>query len=109
MSPMTRATADSMRVAGAGTLSLHGAGEVTRPSKPRMRKCPQRVGKSASATFFTLSSGMVSLYVSYVIEIGFLLLVFDAGGGVERQTIYMLTIICLHLGRCRRLGVRVVM
>src|SRR6201996_9220778 len=63
MSPMTRATADSMRVAGAGTLSLHGAGEVTRPSKPRMRNCPQRVGKSASATFFTLSSGIVSLYV----------------------------------------------
>ncbi len=32
------------------------------PSKPRMRKSPQRVGKSASATFFTLSNPIPSFY-----------------------------------------------
>ena len=59
MSPMTSATADSMRTAGAGMLSLQGSGLSMTPSKPRMRKCPQRVGKSASATFVTLANGMV--------------------------------------------------
>src|SRR5580698_4262155 len=32
------------------------------PSKPRMRKAPQRVGKSASATFLTLSNAMILFY-----------------------------------------------
>src|SRR5271156_5418954 len=72
MSPMTRATADSVRTAGGGTLSLQAAGFSIRPSKPRMRKCPQRGGKSASATLVTLANGMVSLYVSVLISIGFM-------------------------------------
>ena len=36
------------------------------PSKPRMRKAPQRVGKSASAIFFTISNPIVSFYVEQV-------------------------------------------
>src|SRR5580704_2256426 len=71
MSPITRATADSVRMAGGGTLSLQAAGFSTMPSKPRMRKCPQRVGKSASAAFVTLAKGMISLYVSLLMQIGF--------------------------------------
>ena len=34
------------------------------PSNPRMRKAPQRVGKSASATFFTLSNAMAPFYLA---------------------------------------------
>src|SRR5580698_7335303 len=64
MSPITRAIADSVRTAGAGMLSLHREGFSTMPSKPKMRKCPQRVGKSASATFFTLSNAMLRFYLS---------------------------------------------
>src|SRR5438045_2434229 len=79
MSPMTSATADSVRMAGAGMLSLHAAGFSTRPSKPRMRNCPHRVGKSASATFVTLANGMISLYVSVLMDIGFAMRGFDAG------------------------------
>src|SRR5277367_6861676 len=71
MSPMTRATADSVRMAGAGMLSLQAAGFSTMPSKPRMRKWPQRVGKSASAILVTLAKGMIPLYVSVLIGIGF--------------------------------------
>ena len=44
MSPMTRATADSLRRSAAAPNS---------PSKPKIRKTPQRVGKSASATLRT--------------------------------------------------------
>jgi hypothetical protein len=54
----------------AGMASLHGCGLVAMPSKPRMRKCPQRVGKSASATLVTDAKGMVSLYVSDCMGIG---------------------------------------
>src|SRR6478752_8365400 len=63
MSPMTRATrpsTDSPSVTDAGLQSLFGAERV--PSKPKMRKAPQRVGKSASATFFTPSSAMHLFY-----------------------------------------------
>src|SRR5205823_9131894 len=79
MSPMTRATADSVRMRGGGMLSLQAAGFSTMPSKPRMRNCPQRVGKSASATFVTLANGMISLYVSVLMDIGFAMRGFDAG------------------------------
>jgi len=53
-SPRVRATADStaLRVSSPG---------ATRPSKPRMRKCPQRVGKSASAILVTLAKGITAL------------------------------------------------
>src|SRR5580693_8586077 len=71
MSPMTRATADSVRTVGAGMLSLQAAGFSTMPSKPRMRKWPQRVGKSASATLVTLAKGMIRLYVSVLMEVRF--------------------------------------
>jgi hypothetical protein len=71
MSPMTRATADSVRTAGGGMLSLQAVGFSTMPSKPRMRKWPQRVGKSASASLVTLAKGMIPLYVSVLIGIGF--------------------------------------
>ena len=55
---------------GAGMSSLQGSGLSTTPSKPRMRKCPQRVGKSASATLRTLSNGIVRLYVCVLTAIG---------------------------------------
>ena len=45
-------------------------GLSTTPSKPRMRKCPQRVGRSASATFRTISKAIFLLYVSTGMEIG---------------------------------------
>src|SRR5450631_2296317 len=62
MSPMTSATSPStgLPVSEAGGQSVRGASGV--PSKPRMRKVPQRVGKSASAIFFTLSNAMVPFY-----------------------------------------------
>src|ERR1035437_3583971 len=64
MSPSTRAMADSTRRTGGGTWSLRGSGSATTPSKPRMRKCPQRVGKSASASLRTDSKGIFRLYGS---------------------------------------------
>src|SRR6202022_472473 len=70
-SPMTRATGVSTRLAGAGMPSLQDSGAACMPSKPRMRKCPQRVGRSASATFLTLLKVMERLYGSVCIEIGF--------------------------------------
>ena len=62
MSPMTRATALSERVGG--LVPLQGGGLSRMPSKPKMRKCPQRVGKSASAMRRNEENGMAGLYDS---------------------------------------------
>ena len=37
---------------------MQGSGLATTPSKPRMRKCPQRVGRLASATLITDAKGI---------------------------------------------------
>src|ERR1700733_13042807 len=65
ISPITRATADSIRFDGAAMASLHGSGLSITPSKPRMRNCPQRVGKSASAILVTAEKGIARLYGSH--------------------------------------------
>src|ERR1035437_8720849 len=64
MSPITRATRPStspLPAPFAGPFSP-GRTAVITPSKPRIRKAPQRVGKSASAIFFTLSNPIIPFY-----------------------------------------------
>src|ERR1035437_5375731 len=64
MSPITRATRPStspLHVPFDGPSSL-GQSAVSLPSKPIIRKAPQRVGKSASAIFFTLSNPIIPFY-----------------------------------------------
>ena len=43
---------------GDGSPGRQGSGSVMTPSKPWMRKCPQREGKSASAILLTVTEGM---------------------------------------------------
>src|SRR5271166_5785475 len=64
MSPITRATRPSASSFFAPTdgPSPPEQAAVKTPSKPSMRKAPQRVGKSASAIFFTLSNPMLLFY-----------------------------------------------
>src|SRR5579871_1536412 len=62
MSPITRATRPSTRRPDAPPCSQQGRGSGSTPSKPRMRKAPQRVGKSASAIFLTLSKPIIPFY-----------------------------------------------
>src|SRR6202046_1938383 len=68
MSPITRATRPSTRFPCLTDSSQQGRGAGRYPSKPRMRKCPQRVGKSASAIFTTRSK--LILYFTASLEGG---------------------------------------
>ena len=61
MSPITRATSPSTCLPACSPCSQQGLGAGNTPSNPRIRKAPQRVGKSASAILFTLSNAMVSI------------------------------------------------
>src|ERR1035441_2907024 len=49
---------------GVVSASSPGRGAVSTPSKPRMRKAPQRVGNSASAIFFTFANPMRLFYLA---------------------------------------------
>src|ERR1039458_1247514 len=89
MSPITRATRPSISLPSPLPAPLDGPSSQGRtavgaPSKPRMRKAPQRVGKSASAIFFTLSNPMIPFY--FAGEGGWIVLPASATGSALSAT-----------------------
>src|SRR6266567_8384596 len=66
MSPISNATSPSTLLPAYSPSSLPGRAKGSLPSNPRIRKAPQRVGKSASAIFFTLSKAISPFYVAAI-------------------------------------------